>query len=95
MRKVTASTGIITTLGGNGKAYGVPTFPALGVAATASSFFSPVGVAIDTLGNVFFTDSYFNSIYKITASTGLLTLVAGMNSWHYGYVAVPVTYRTV
>ena len=85
MRKVTASTGIITTLGGNGKAYGVPTLPRLGVAATASSFFSPVGVAVDTSGNVFFTDSYFNSIYKITESTGLLTLVAGTNSWHYGY----------
>ena len=59
--------------------------PALGIAATASSFFSPVGVASDTLGNVFFTDAYINSIYKITASTGLLTLVAGTNNWHYGY----------
>ena len=79
VRKVTGSTGIITTLGGNGKAYGAFTLPALGVAATASSFFSPVGVAVDTSGNVFFTDSYFNSIYKITESTGLLTLVAGTN----------------
>ena len=85
VRKVTASTGIITTLGGNGKAYGVPTLPALNVAATASSFFSLVGVAVDTSGNVFFTDAFFNSIYKITAGTGLLTVVAGTNSWHYGY----------
>ena len=87
VRRVTASTGIITTIGGNGKAYvpGVPTLPALGVAATASSFFSPVGVASDTLGNVFFTDAYINSIYKITASTGLLSVVAGTNNWHYGY----------
>ena len=85
VRKVTASTGIITTLGGNGNAYGAPALPRLGAAATASSFFSPVGVAVDTSGNVFFTDSYFNSIYKITESTGLLTLVAGTNNWHYGY----------
>ena len=85
VRKVAASTGIIITIGGNGKAYGVPILPALGVAATASSFFSPVGVASDTLGNVFFTDAYINSIYKITASTGLLSVVAGTNNWHYGY----------
>ena len=85
VRKVTASTGIITTLGGKAKAYGLPTLPALGVAATASSFYSLVGVAVDTSGNVFFTDTSFNSIYKISAITGLLTLVAGTNSWHYGY----------
>ena len=85
LRKVTASTGIITTLCGNGKSYGVPALPTLGVAATASSFFSPVGVAVDTLGNVFFTDAFFNSIYKITASTGLLIPVAGSSNWHYGY----------
>ena len=50
VRKVTASTGIITTLGGKAKAYGLPTLPALGVAATASSFYSLVGVAVDTSG---------------------------------------------
>ena len=87
VRRVTASTGIITTIGGNGKAYvpGVPTLPALGVAATASSFFNLDGVAVDTLGNVFFTDAYDNRIYKITASTGLLSVVAGQDRWNSGY----------
>ena len=94
VRKVTANTGIITTLGGNGKAYGAFTLPALGVAATASSFFSLVGVVVDTSGNVFFTDAYFNSIYKITRSTGLLTLMAGTNSWNYGYDGTDVLATT-
>ena len=85
VRKVTASTGIITTIAGYGEVYGEPTFPALGVAATLIRFISPNRLSVDTLGNVFFSDRYFNSIYKITASTGLLTLVAGTNNWHYGY----------
>ena len=85
VRKVTASTGIITTIAGNGNWDAEPTLPALGVAATISSFVSPSGVTVDTSGNIFYTDSYFSSVYKITASTGLLTLVAGGNNWHYGY----------
>ena len=85
VRKVSASTGIITTIAGNGKVYAVPTFPALGVAATASGSFSPRGVTVDTSGNVFFTDSFFNSIYMVAASTGFLSLVAGGNNWNYGF----------
>ena len=85
VRKVTASTGIITAIAGNGNWDAEPTLPALGVAATISSFVSPSGVTVDTSGNVFYTDFYFRSVYKITVSTGLLTLVAGGNNWHYGY----------
>ena len=87
IRKVTASTGIITSITGNNRTYvnGIPPLPTLGVAATASSFPSPTGLFVDMSGNVFFTESNFNSIYKITASTGIVTLVAGTNSWNYGY----------
>ena len=84
VRKVTASTGIITTIAGNGNLYGVPILPALGVAATASGFFTPMGLTIDPSGNILFTDSFSNSIYKVTTSTGLLSLVAGTNSLNYG-----------
>ena len=84
VRKVTASTGIITTIAGNGNVYGVPILPALGVAATASGFFMPIGLTVDTSGNVLFTDSFTNSIYKVTVSTGFLSLVAGKNSLNYG-----------
>ena len=83
LRKVTASTGIITTIAGTTYSYAyahsIPTSATLGVAATASDFFSLSGITVDTSGNVFFTDTSFHSIYKIAANTGLLTLVAGSN----------------
>ena len=85
VRKVTASTGIITTIAGNGKAYQASVYPTLGEAATLSAFGWLKGITVDTSGNVFFTDRYYNGIYKITAGTGLLTLVAGMNNNYVGY----------
>jgi trimeric autotransporter adhesin len=83
VRKVTASTGIITSIAGNGQEYGQP--PKLGVSATVNNSLHPDRIAVDTAGNVFFTGYSFNSIYKITASTGILTLIAGNNNWYYGY----------
>ena len=92
VRKVTASTGIITTIAGNGYntrslriQYQAPIYPALGEAATLSAFDLIMGITVDTVGNVYFTDRGIKSIYKITASTGLLTLVAGANNANYGY----------
>ena len=73
VRKVTASTGIINTVAGTG----TRTSPALGVTATSTTLYYPTGVAIDTSGNIFVVDSGSDSIYKVTMSTGLLTLVAG------------------
>ena len=84
VRKVTASTGIITVIAGTGLSV-FPPSPALGVAATLSSLVYPGGVTVDTSGNVFIVDEHYNSIYKITASTGLLTLVAGANQAGGGY----------
>ena len=59
VRKVTASTGIITTFAGN-RVY--RTSAVLGVAATSSNFNSLKSITVDTSGNVFITDTYFNSI---------------------------------
>ena len=86
VRKVIASTGIITSIAGNDNWYEpLSKSPLLGEAATISSFGSLSCIAVDTLGNVYFADRYFNSIYKVTASTGLLTLVGGMNKRYVGY----------
>ena len=82
VRKVTASAGIITSIGGNGKEYGQP--PNLEVSATVDNSFSPSRIAVETSGNVFFT-GLFSSIYKITASTGNLTLIADNNDWYHGF----------
>lgn len=85
VRKVTASTGIITSIAGNGRRRDGLISPVLGVAATTSSFISPMGVTVDLSGNVFFTDFDCHSIYKVTARTGFLTLVAGKNGDNSGY----------
>jgi mucin-19 len=48
------------------------------LAGAAAGFMSPSGMAVDnTAGNLFVTDSYYNTIRKITLSTGAITTVAG------------------
>ena len=85
VRKVTASTGIITSIAGNRRRREGLISPVLGVAATTSTFISPMGVTVDLSGNVFFTDFDHHSIYKVAARTGFLTLVAGKNGDNAGY----------
>ncbi len=50
VRKITVSTGIITTYAGTGSG----TYNGDGVAATSASLFNPNGLFIDTSGNIFF-----------------------------------------
>jgi sugar lactone lactonase YvrE len=73
IRKVTASTGIITTVAGNGT-WG---YSGDGGTATSAELFSPFGVAVDASGNLYIADSGNNRIRKVTASTGIITTVAG------------------
>ena len=42
-------------------------------------------MTVDTAGNVFISSSYHGRIYKITASTGVLSAVAGQDRWNGGY----------
>ena len=48
IRKVTVSTGIITTIAGNGTAI----FSGDGGAATSAELSSPIDIALDTSGNI-------------------------------------------
>jgi sugar lactone lactonase YvrE len=73
VRKVTASTGIITTVAGNGKSG----YSGDGGPATAASLSSPIGIALDSKGNLYIADSSANRIRKVTATTGTITTVAG------------------
>jgi sugar lactone lactonase YvrE len=50
-----------------------------GTTSDIKSFVNPVGIAIDKLGNVFVSDTYFSRISKIT-SAGVITTVAGTGS---------------
>jgi sugar lactone lactonase YvrE len=72
IRRVNASTGIISTVAGGGTG-----FPGDGGPATSASLFSARALALDASGNIYFSD--YNKIRKITASTGILTTLANVN----------------
>jgi sugar lactone lactonase YvrE len=72
IRVVSASTGVITTYAGSGTAgYSVD-----GGSATAAELGTPLGVAIDSSGNLFFADNGNELVRKVT-SAGVISTVAG------------------
>ena len=75
IRKVTVSTGIITTVAGNGTA--IEKSIRGSVVATANSVYRPIGIAVDKSANIFIVSDSSYRIYKVTASTGIMTYVAG------------------
>jgi sugar lactone lactonase YvrE len=78
VRKVTATTGIITTVAGNGATTsGYCCYSGDGGQAVNAELDMPQGVAVDTAGNIYIADSMNNVIRKVTASTGIITTVAG------------------
>lgn len=72
IRRVDASTGIITTVAGNGT-FG---FSGDGGPATAARFRSPAAVALDANGNLFIGDSSNHRVRRVDAATGVITTVA-------------------
>ncbi len=73
LRKVFASTGIITTLAGIGTAG----FTGDGAAATSAELNGPTGVAVDSAGNLYIADEGNGRIREVAAATGVITTVAG------------------
>jgi uncharacterized repeat protein (TIGR01451 family) len=73
VRKVTAATGVISTVAGNGTLG----YSGDGGLATSAEVYIPYGVAIDVSGNLFIADWLNNRVRKVTASTGIITTVAG------------------
>ena len=73
VRKVNATTRIITTVAGNGS-YG---FTGDGGLAVNASFANPAGIALDHSGNLYIADESNCAIRKVTASTGVVTLISG------------------
>jgi hypothetical protein len=72
IRKVTASTGVITTIAGTGSP-GCSGEGGLAIYATVSG---PNGLALDASGNIYFSD-FCHKVRKISAVTGVITTVAG------------------
>ncbi len=73
IRKVTASTGNISTVAGSG----TQGSSGDGAAATAAQISRPRGVAVDGSGNLYIANQDNNSIRKVDASTSNISTVAG------------------
>ena len=73
VRKVTASTGIITTYAGTG----VGGYSGDGGAATSAMLYTPQGVAVDGSGNLYVAQGGYSVVRKVAAGTGTITTVAG------------------
>ena len=73
IRKVTKSTGVITTVAGTG----TKGFNEDGQLATTAQLFSPNGLAFDAEGNLYIADTYNHRVRKVTKSTGIISAVAG------------------
>jgi RHS repeat-associated protein len=73
IRKVNKSTGIITTIAGDG----IAGFSGDGGPATSAELNIPTDVALDGVGNLYIADRYNQRIRKVDLSTGVITTVAG------------------
>ena len=80
IRKVNASTGIISTVAGNG----ISGFGGDGGLATDANLYEPSGIALDALGNLYIADSHNNRIRKVDANTSIISTVAGDGSYSFG-----------
>jgi len=81
IRKVTAATGIITTVAGNGMP-GTSTSVGDGSAATLANLNQPWGVTLDGSGNLVVADTANHRIRRVDAVTGVITTVAGSGFMH-------------
>jgi len=87
IRKITAATGVITTIAGNGMAG----FGGDGGPATAAQFSEPQNVAVDKNGNVYIADSGNARIRKVNASDGVISTVAGKGTVGFSGDGGPAT----
>ncbi len=74
IRKITVSTGIISTVAGIGGSGG---YNGDNIQATAATLNSPQGVVVDSAGNLYIGDAYNNRVRKVDASTGVITTIIG------------------
>jgi sugar lactone lactonase YvrE len=75
VRKLVLSTGVITTIAGS--LDGVEGYEGDGQAASKATFDIPLGVAVDSAGNVFVADAGNNRVRRIDATTGIIDTYAG------------------
>jgi sugar lactone lactonase YvrE len=88
IRKIDATTHVITTIAGAG---GPGSFSGDDGPATAAHLNYPKGIVVDGQGNVFFSDNLNYRIRKIEKATGKITTVAGTGTAGYSGDGGPAT----
>ena len=73
IREVSAATGKISTIAGNGN----PSYTGDGGLAVNATLSTPASVALDGAGDLYIADSGNNAIRRIVLATGIITTVAG------------------
>jgi sugar lactone lactonase YvrE len=73
IRLVTKSTGIITTIAGDG----TTGYSGDGGPATSARLSSPFEVSVDASGNVYISDTYNHRVRMVTKSTGIISTLGG------------------
>ena len=87
VREISAKTGLISTVAGTGTAG----FNGNAIAATSAELNFPAGIALDAAGDLFISDSHSNMVREVSASTGLISTVAGTGTGGYNADGIAAT----
>jgi sugar lactone lactonase YvrE len=68
VRRIAAASGVLSTVAGDG----VQGFSGDGGLATAASIDSPMGIALDSSGNLYLADSHNHRVRRVDALTGII-----------------------
>ena len=80
IRRVDGSTGVITTVAGNGEAG----YSGDGGPAMRARFNEPYGIAVDNAGNIYVADRHNHCVRRIDGGSGIVTTFAGDGSSGFG-----------
>jgi sugar lactone lactonase YvrE len=87
IRKVDHSTGVITTVAGNGsQGYGGDNGPAVNAALN-----QPADMVVDDSGNLFIADAGNNRVREVSKATGVITTIAGTGTAGFSGDGGPAT----
>lgn len=92
IRKIDAASGNISTYAGTPTYSLVPASRGLeGRPATTDSMAQPWGIALDATGNLYIADYDKDKVWKVTASTGIMTTAAGAGPEGFAGDGTPAT----
>ena len=87
VRKITLSTGVITTVAGTGTGG----YNGDGILATSAQLLAPINVEMDATGNLLIADWNNNRVRKVNSNTGIISTIAGTGTSGYNGDGIPAT----